>query len=51
VAEHVLAAADRWAPLDAGRAGEPIPAAADGFVDEARAARWNVAAAEVLAEG
>lgn len=51
VAEHVLAAADLWAPPDAGLAGEPIPAVPEGFVDEARAARWNAAAAEVLTEG
>ena len=51
VAEHVLAAADVWAPVDAGQEGDPVPAAPGGFVDEKRAALWNAAAAEVLAAG
>jgi hypothetical protein len=51
VAEHVLAAADLWSPLAAGREGEPIPASPGGFVDEERAERWNAAAAEVLGAG
>jgi HD-like signal output (HDOD) protein/CheY-like chemotaxis protein len=44
VPEHVLAAAD----LRCGPGAPEIPATPDGYVDEARAARWNTTSEEAL---